>query len=1429
MDAFIRQVPHDNTELNNQWPAIFDRLNKLSRDIPENNGSSCKIKCLDALVDYVLADDEEFEEIKSSFIQQTLNKLPNDHSIPNGELVRIFCRLLDAQKTNKTIHLKLIRKMYYFYRLGECLCNDGAVPLIDQIFYSLQKQDFSNNNLSEKMQEDWKEFVSRSLFSQLSCDGNKLNKSETMDTMRSSYQQLYRHAVLRSHESTIWSQISCVIARTFPTIFDVFATPEDLQLHLSAAVTPPVAFDYVNLLAQSLQRQPDLFKSNSSHIYAAIEQLVVHNNIKEADSILTYAIVHHFGLITNHEEIINLFIRLCSTVTDVECRHSFCKLLIAPFIYELAKKKPSKKLAVSCFDLIIAIADLKVPEALPSIKRLVAISEFYPWKQLDKHLTHLIQVCSAYDEVSGDNKNKDLSILADVLKVVHDRTKTNASILQATHEPALEAVLKWTSGKNEADGEGCREYVYEMGKLMTELVDEKRVSADTCRQLVAVLQKRVNDLDGDSYEVNYAYEGFLSAVTTLITRCMKQLKSLPLTLHEDVARYCLSALKYPLHRENGSATVEYLTALLLWFSVGACLGNEDDARVYEKCADRLFEMVYNENEESMHSWWSTYWSIVLMNYPNVAANHSEQLLQEIIDHKQIMLLGMLIIVYPKNPQPFHERLDDLIHALFDNNGQQLTSIASLLNTIFRANPQLITPAQIDYLFTSITSHHHIPYASDSIYRLLALVANAQPQLFDKYRQQLIEAASQQQTYDVFNCLHQYVIASSVLNGEEAAGDNLTLLIDLIKNTKTLSSDLCTQIFQTCQAIGSRYKAALAKKREDLVLYESSNSMCRTLIDMIDGNKMSEEQQALLNRTVDEMTEIEARVVQTEKTVDKVTKLVKRQELHMTNLDAHVNHIDTQITDLHQQVDLHAREIERIDAKTLSYVPSEWGHQVCRLLNVRADNDWRLLGKRFGYSASELKHWAMQLDPSMSLLNEWYMTHKADEATYGLLKMLGDIGRSDVEDIIRSAMSVAGQLIPDDLPIDIKRLPPVFLSYQWGSQKAVTRLKSHLEQAGYGCWMDTGEMGGGDKLFAKIDAGIRGAKVVVCCLNKKYAQSDNCSREVHLTISTGKPLIPLQMEKQTWPPEGALGPIMSEYLYIRFFDRKANDENYWPADKFTELLGQIRYHVAPDPDMISDQYRNWFVPRVDNLIFLQPTATTDSTTTTPDEKKDKEAKEQKKKKKTGGDDDDDDTPLVVTHPQIMISYQWDYQKDIVVLYKKLTRLGYRCWLDIFQMGGGDSLFEKIDTGIRHAKCILSCVTPKYTKSINCRREMALADALQKLIVPMLIEETGSWPPAGPMSMVFAERSYVDFRREGDGRERWSGKEFEMVLARLKQAIPEVETAQPRRHILEMQRPMTSMKREERDKGKEKEKEKEKLKLKRVGSAPVIAQSRACSIM
>lgn len=41
------------------------------------------------------------------------------------------------------------------------------------------------------------------------------------------------------------------------------------------------------------------------------------------------------------------------------------------------------------------------------------------------------------------------------------------------------------------------------------------------------------------------------------------------------------------------------------------------------------------------------------------------------------------------------------------------------------------------------------------------------------------------------------------------------------------------------------------------------------------------------------------------------------------------------------------------------------------------------------------------------------------------------------------------------------------------------------------------MGGGDKLFEKIDLGIRVVKIVILCVIEKYVKLLNCNREVRV--------------------------------------------------------------------------------------------------------------------------------------------------------------------------------------------------------------------------------------------------------------------------------------------------------------------------------------------
>jgi Death domain len=77
-----------------------------------------------------------------------------------------------------------------------------------------------------------------------------------------------------------------------------------------------------------------------------------------------------------------------------------------------------------------------------------------------------------------------------------------------------------------------------------------------------------------------------------------------------------------------------------------------------------------------------------------------------------------------------------------------------------------------------------------------------------------------------------------------------------------------------------------------------------------------------------------------------------------------------------------------------------------MLNPVARHDWRLLASRLGYSAG---NWATQPDPCLSMFEEWFPTHKTKEATYGVLKMLVEMNRTDASVIVEKALKDVGNV------------------------------------------------------------------------------------------------------------------------------------------------------------------------------------------------------------------------------------------------------------------------------------------------------------------------------------------------------------------------------------------------------------------------------------
>lgn len=120
------------------------------------------------------------------------------------------------------------------------------------------------------------------------------------------------------------------------------------------------------------------------------------------------------------------------------------------------------------------------------------------------------------------------------------------------------------------------------------------------------------------------------------------------------------------------------------------------------------------------------------------------------------------------------------------------------------------------------------------------------------------------------------------------------------------------------------------------------------------------------------------------------------------------------------------------------------------------------------------------------------------------------------------------------------------------------------------------------------------------------------------------------------------------------------------------------------------------------------------------------------------------------PKVFLSYQWRVQKKVKKLKNALEKDGYRCWMDIEQMNGGDQLLDKIAVGLRNAEVVILCLTNLYIKSKNCLLEARYAHELGRTIIPLifdssLIEE--SWPPE-ELGLILSGKVYTKFLYDED---------------------------------------------------------------------------------
>jgi len=129
-------------------------------------------------------------------------------------------------------------------------------------------------------------------------------------------------------------------------------------------------------------------------------------------------------------------------------------------------------------------------------------------------------------------------------------------------------------------------------------------------------------------------------------------------------------------------------------------------------------------------------------------------------------------------------------------------------------------------------------------------------------------------------------------------------------------------------------------------------------------------------------------------------------------------------------------------------------------------------------------------------------------------------------------------------------------------------------------------------------------------------------------------------------------------------------------------------------------------------------------------------------------------------EIFFSYSWS-QKDICkLIHSKLIENGYKVWLDIEQINGGDQLYDKIITGISDCKIFICCCSLDYIASENCSTEISLAGSWGKNIIPLMVEKLPDWPPKTGIARYLVNKLYIDFTNT---------KQFDGKLKELIQAI------------------------------------------------------------
>lgn len=146
---------------------------------------------------------------------------------------------------------------------------------------------------------------------------------------------------------------------------------------------------------------------------------------------------------------------------------------------------------------------------------------------------------------------------------------------------------------------------------------------------------------------------------------------------------------------------------------------------------------------------------------------------------------------------------------------------------------------------------------------------------------------------------------------------------------------------------------------------------------------------------------------------------------------------------------------------------------------------------------------------------------------------------------------------------------IFISYNWDVKEKVKNLYNELtKNQNLKVWMDDYEIGP-NRLVDELSTAISNSKIFLCCITKKYSESENCKDEIDYAKVLKKNIIVLMFERVPITDLGGVGFIIGPKVRFNCYKDPQIFDN-WSGDVFNSIMEAVNDSLGSSKNIESNK-------------------------------------------------------------------------------------------------------------------------------------------------------------------------------------------------------------------------------------------------------------------